>query len=340
MSDIFATTSKLAFGEYAKGAIQWVSERFPECDETAKCRQQLQNSEADALNEMLIACVSHLSKPLNPKKVKYAKAVERLTKEQPTVMHALMYHDVEGLQCHLQSTWAQKLDLFAKFDDSRLTEADKKVTWNILEKMAVCAYEAAEIKLPTIPSRQDIQENIKGRKKETSSDDGPPSMQRAFMTHINALCKIWGNQPVLQNDDATIKKWMTRWSQFAASNSKKIVEKNTSVIDDLRAAFPELKIPTDVPIEDGVWVNIAQLNSFSTVVDSIPTNMMGRIEDVASKLADDILAGRTDMASVNLNDIGQQVLAQCNEGDMDKFAGNISNILPALQTFQGSTMPN
>ncbi len=60
---------------------------------------------------------------------------------------------------------------------------------------------------------------------------------------------------------------------------------------------------------------------------------MGRIEDVANKLADDIVAGRTDMASVNLSDIGQQVLAECNEDDVSKFANNIEELLPALQNF-------
>ena len=63
--------------------------------------------------------------------------------------------------------------------------------------------------------------------------------------------------------------------------------------------------------------------------ENIPTN----IKNMASKLADDIVAGRTDMASVNLSDVGQQVLVGCNEEDMTQFAQNINQLLPALQSF-------
>ena len=59
---------------------------------------------------------------------------------------------------------------------------------------------------------------------------------------------------------------------------------------------------------------------------------------MASRLADDIMNGRTDMGSVNLSDIGKQVLDGCNEGEMDTFANNIESLLPALQ-HMGPNMP-
>ena len=211
--------------------------------------------------------------------------------------------------------------------------------WRFLEKLASSAYEATETTIPHIPTRQEIQENIRNRKKETA-DEGPPSMQRAFMTHINALCRTWGQSTVLDDDDVKIKSLMSRWSQFAqkeangVKNANRLSNKDPTVIDDMRKYFPELKMPPNLKLEDGVWVNLSQLTSFSTVADAIPAGMMGRIEDMASKLADDIVSGKTDMASVNLNDIGQQVLSRCSEGEMDKFAGNINSLLPALQAFQ------
>ena len=55
---------------------------------------------------------------------------------------------------------------------------------------------------------------------------------------------------------------------------------------------------------------------------------------MASKLAEDIVSGKTDMANVNLSDIGQQVLSGCSEDDMSKFAGNLDTLLPALQSFR------
>lgn len=343
MSEFFVKKSKKEFIEYTTGLLELIIERFPACSETAELNANLQTVSEDALQESLAQWIVHLSTPLNTKKVKYAKAVERITKTPTTVMHALMYHDMDGIRGHVNSDLATRLNLFAKFEDR--SDDDKKVIWKFLEKIAMSAYESSEKLAPNIPSRQDIQENIRNRK-EKSSDEGPPSMQRAFMTHINALCKTWGQSAVLDDDDAKIKSWMARWSQFAqkdakgVKNSVRLSTKDPEVIDDLRKEFPELKIPKNVPFEDGVWVNISQLNNFATVVDAIPTGMMGRIEDMASRLADDIVSGKTDMASVNLNDIGQQVLSQCQEGEMDKFAGNINNLLPALQAFQNNLPAN
>jgi hypothetical protein len=71
------------------------------------------------------------------------------------------------------------------------------------------------------------------------------------------------------------------------------------------------------------------------VVDNIPVGMMSHIETMASKLADDIVSGKTNMNNMNLNELGQHVLSQCKEEDMDKFAENIDSLLPALQQFQG-----
>lgn len=339
MSEFFVRKSKTEFIEYATGLAEMISERFPDCTETKECIRRMRCLDDEQLQTALNEWIRHLSAPLATKKVKYAKAVERITKSSTTVMHALRYHDLDGMEGHLKSDLATKLDLFSKFKHESVTECDRRVIWKFLEKIATSAYEATESTIPNVPTRQEIQDNIRNRKKE-SADEGPPSMQRAFMTHINALCKTWGQATVLEDDDVKIKSWMARWSKFAQNevngvkNSARLAERDPTVIHDMRQAFPELKIPTDIALEDGVWVNLSQLTSFSTVVDAIPTGMMGRIEDMASKLADDIVSGKTDMASVNLNDIGQQVLSQCNEGEMDKFAGNINNLLPALQAFQ------
>ena len=346
MSDLFAKKSKKEFVEYASGLLEMMAQTFPECAETkathARCVELA--SEEQRVDDAIDAWLAHLNTPLNGKKIKYAKAIERIIKSPATVMHALTYHDVEGIQAHMDSPLAKQLGVFDKVADERVTDADKKVMWKFLEKMASSAFEAVQTAPPPVPTRQEIQENIKNRKKETT-DDGPPSMQRAFQTHINAMCKSWGQSAVLDGDEVKVKAWMERWASFAQrendgkKNSALCNARDFKVLVDLRRDFPELKVPADDAIEESVWVNICQLNSFSTVVDSIPTGMMGRIETMASKLADDIIAGRTDMASVNLNDIGQQVLSQCGESEMDKFADNIETLLPALQNFQ-SQMPS
>ena len=61
--------------------------------------------------------------------------------------------------------------------------------------------------------------------------------------------------------------------------------------------------------------------------------MMHKIEDMASRLANDLVSGKTPLGEVDLNDIGNQVLSQCSSDDMRYFAGNIDSILPTIGKF-------
>ena len=62
--------------------------------------------------------------------------------------------------------------------------------------------------------------------------------------------------------------------------------------------------------------------------------MMGKIENMASKLANDIMSGKKDMGSMDLQSIGEEVLSQCNSADMSHFADNIDKILPAINNLR------
>lgn len=64
---------------------------------------------------------------------------------------------------------------------------------------------------------------------------------------------------------------------------------------------------------------------YAAVGDNIPTKMMGKIENLATRLADDIVNGRANLSNMNLDELGQEVLSQCDEKDMSDFAQNINN---------------
>ena len=81
------------------------------------------------------------------------------------------------------------------------------------------------------------------------------------------------------------------------------------------------------------WEIVQNLYSYATVGSAIPSRMMTRIEDLAGKLAEDIVSGKKDMSTVDLNDIGQQVLSGCAPEDMQKFAGNLDELLPVITKF-------
>lgn len=344
MSNIFVTKAREQFFEYATLWIEFMVETFPTCTETQDCKifltSVVKNSEAQMI-EQLDSWFDSMQTPLNTRKTKYAKAIERITGTPAIIYHALAYKDTNALRENLDCDIVTRVKLIEKYETS--TEDIKETILKFLDKITHAAYEAKRQKTPQVPTRADIQDNIKQRREKPEE---APSMTRAFQTHINAMCRQLNDPAPLENaDDAKIRSWMSRWNAVAnattegSKNSTLCSQKDVRVLQRLSEAFSEIPGLADVEkVTESVWKNIHQLNGFSAVTESIPTKMMGRIEDMASRLADDIVAGRTDMASVNLSDIGQQVLSGCDEEDMNKFAGNIDALLPALQNFHGHGM--
>lgn len=341
MSDIFVKKAREQFLEYSTMWIDFMVETFPSCDETKDCQifltSVVKNSDAQ-LTEQLDSWYENMQTQLNSRKTKYAKAIERITGTPAVIYHALAFKDFNALRENLKSEIVVRVKLLEKYEAS--SDDVKDTILKFLEKITHSAYEAKRMKLPKVPTRTEIQDNIKQRREKPEES---PSMTRAFQTHINAMCRQLNDPPPLENaDDAKIRQWMTRWNKVAnattdgAKNSSLCSQKDIRVLKLLHEEFPEIPGLTEPDkMSESVWKNIHQLNGFSAVTESIPTKMMGRIESMASRLADDIVAGRTDMASVNLSDIGQQVLSGCDEEDMTKFAGNIDALLPALQNFHG-----
>ena len=341
MTRLFTQNARKEFANYVAGFIETAARVFS--DEELKTRADkfaLSVRDEESLTCAVDAWVAYLKTPLNEKKVKYAKAIERITNKPAVCMHALMYHDIDGLKVHVQGETSDLAEVILRWPESNIDEDDKKELWKFAEKIANAGYDATEQQVPTVPTRREIQDNIKNRKKE-AADDGTPSMQRAFFVHINTLAGIWGQDSVLQDDEQDVKQWMKRWASFTqeekngVKNSARCAEEDVDVLNELRIAFPEFKVPVKNAASPDVWIHVRQLNSFSAVVDNIPVGMMSHIESMASKLADDIVSGKANMNNLNLSELGQHVLSQCKEEDMDKFADNIDTLLPALQQFQG-----
>ena len=339
--DVFVRKARETFLEYATLWIKWMVEQFPDCQETKDCdiflSSVVQNSDSQ-LTEQIDCWVTNMNTKLNPKHTKYAKAIERITGSPAVVYHALSYKDIAGMRENMVSEIAQRVNLIDKYEMA--DEAKRTRMHKFLDKISLAAFEAKAMTVPTVPSRSDIQDNIRQRREKS---DDPPSMTRAFQTHINALCRDLNDPLVLEHaDDETVRKWMSRWNAVSnaqtegVKHSKMCHDRDVRMLRIIGEAFPEipgLLSASESGVEEAVWKNVSQLNSFSTVTENIPIKMMGRIEDMANRLADDIVSGRTDMASVNLSDIGQQVLSGCDQADMSKFADNIDALLPALQNF-------
>ena len=214
MSNVFVEKAKREFLEYSTMWIDFMCEKFPNCAETGDCKIFLNSvvmNSSEQLDEQLDTWYQNMMVPLNVKKTKYAKAVERITGTPTCVYHAMMYKDIAALRENMRSPMAERVDLLGKYES--MHENDQVAVWKFMQKISNAAFEGKSVSLPRVPTREEISENIKMRKDKATDDT--PSMLRAFQTHVNGLCKHLQIQPLLDGvDDAQIRRWMSRWGQF------------------------------------------------------------------------------------------------------------------------------
>ncbi len=337
---IFVANARKQFTEFASVWFDFLLEHFPTCENTKDLKIFFNGvvvPSTSKTDEQIELWYESLTTPLNQKRTKYAKAVERITQQPCTIYHAISYRDVATLKHTMTSEMLTRVDIFTKYDSAQIDEETKATGWKLLDKMNAACLEFKEQNAPQVPTRAEIQENIRMR---NAKPDEVPSMAKAFHTHYNALCTMLNAANAIENaSEAEIKQHMSKWNAFSRDttdgekNSTLCQNSDPRALKPLERCFPDLVVPADQHANETLWKNITQLNGFAAVTENIPSDMMGRIETMANKLADDIVSGKTDMGSVNLQEIGEQVLAGGNEADMSKFASSIDQLMPALQQF-------
>lgn len=315
-----------------------IEKAFPECAETKEVRLFFNNvtKHSDAkIDEGIEAWCGHLQVPLNAKKIKYAKAVERLT-GGATVYHALAYRDIDALKLSVDSGIAVRVGLFEKWGDARLDTETKDTLWDLLDMITKASLAFKEKLAPSVPTREQIQENIRQTRTKGEGTDKDASMLLAFRSDMSKLCVVWGVADSL-TEEAVCQDSIRRWAALTQEERDGVAFR-TLCTDKISAAvstmvqsrFAELSPPDE--INDEAWEIIERLNDISTVVGNIPSGMMTQIETMAAKLAVDLQAGRIDMSSIDLSSLGEQVLSKCSESDMSNFAGNLENLMPVVQS--------
>ena len=278
-----------------------------------------------------------LNEPVDPKKAKYAKAVTRiLNGEAATIYFAVEFRDAPSLM-------ASKA--FCEFFPSFLKEASEKRctrAWQTLRAMARLCFLIQCTEPPRVPSRAEIETNInqfratKRAKVSGGSAKGSGSMQRAFFEKLlqtasclppkeAAACQARLHAIPLQEHTKLSAQWaedpfVSQTAPFGGS------------------VFTEVECASFVQVDASKWAitetYLRQLNDLSRVQQNIPASMLGTIESYATDLASKITSGESDLSTIDLQSIGEDVLRQCSEDDMSQLANNIGNLLPALGSLQ------
>ena len=186
-----------------------------------------------------------------------------------------------------------------------------------------------------VPTREEITANIRSNKR-TVDESEQLSVTRAFQSSLASFLDHQGvTHPLAGADDDTIQSWMAKWNDAMKqvvderSISQWVAERDLRAAKALHEAFG-----TRTALTDQDWTGVDKIINYSVVGSAVPSRMMHKIEDMASRLANDLVSGKASLSSeVDLNDIGNQVLSQCSSDDMRHFAGNIDSILPTIGKF-------
>jgi hypothetical protein len=296
---------------------------------------------------------SMMSAPV-PKGVQYRKALSRiLAPDVPCMYHVAHYHDNS---LFLDETVAQTVRAPLTTDEWRAL-----VATNVLAR---CAVRAEPLRAPT---HDEISSNIATHRAATngkrggggSSDAGATSVPQAFKAALVSLATLVDaahGEGALATACAARdeREALAEWARMLASHptfgercrarQAPSAEMWTFFVpmrtaDDGLATEALARLlggTTDAATRTAAWSHVDSLNNCATLSSSIPGGVMSKIESLASTLATDLRNGATDLHTLDLQSIGEQVLSQCDAGELTKLTENLGELMPVLGQMQAT----
>ena len=284
--------------------------------------------------------VENMIEPLDVKKAKYAKAVNRiLTSEKSDysacVYHTVVYKDIPNMVTCSTSDTLARLDLLER--TKGWPEEKMEVLWKYFSELSRVAFEYSKKALPRVPSRDEIAKNIKTKKNDASSSG--LSMQRAFIVAYSTLTESRNGSSITLTDEQSEAKKKHINEKCGDRDIVEILNKqDEDSITLLKEVFDNIDF--DTPLSKTDWDLAKQLFTLSKVERAVPTNIMNQVETFAHKLANDMVSGKRDLSSLgNIESLGEELMSKIDPSDIEKLSDGVDGLLPALQMLK-NTLPN
>lgn len=274
---------------------------------------QKRDQGAEARAEVIRTWIESIETPL-VKGAKYRTAVSSILGTSATAYHALKYRDASAM--------AESCPLFRDLGVVKHGAAGSPTStlfWEYLDELTDEAYTATRKTAVRVPTSEEIAQNIASRKQRRNTAHDPVLGQGAVEL-VSALFTERGLTPPSATDLHSLVLTLVNDGRVTSD-----VCKARGCKEALEKAFPDL-----CPLRDSDWEVFTKVFALSTMESAIPNEMMKGIESVATQLVEDITTGRASMNSLNVEEIGQRVLAGVSSADVDEFSKNIDKILPAI----------
>lgn len=257
--------------------------------------------------------------PLSKGTAKYAKAVQSITSSPACVFHAIKYKDVNAIEAN--SSIFQAMNLKSVVDDLDIEQI--ALLWECIDEMTDESLKAFRIASPRVPSSEEIGNDISQRKK--SKQGGEALLSQGAYDMIVPLYQNLNLRPISEERFKLAMK--------LPINSHMCETKSKEALELLTPYFSALMRGDTFP--DEVWKAFTKMFALNTMESAIPINMMRGIENVASKLVNDLGDEATNISNLNVEEIGRKVMEQVSEEDMRMFQQNLNQIIPAISSVGG-----
>lgn len=344
--------------EFAQVCLEFVtgmSDCFPDCPDMQNLKAQLTLLLSTDLTtqKLLTEWYAFVQLPLDRKRSKYAKPVSRILEALgdaagARVFHAFAYSDLSSA-LERPNPISQTVNLQDKLNDPAFDVASREAAIKFMQKLNDLVYHAHGCNPPYVPSRQEISDEIKQRKK--------PNKEELTGTQ-SALLALVGCAARFGVDDATVtavtaavhggeRDLLAEWTaalQLAVGDQTVGGLLDQDLYDwecpPVPGIFGELQVHSmlhadDVEVREEVRSVVKHLSVMSRVQSGMPVHMRNKMESTAQRIANQILQGELDLNSLDLNAIGEEVLDGCEPDDLSSLAENLGSILPMMSNLKG-----
>lgn len=147
-----------------------------------------------------------------------------------------------------------------------------------------------------------------------------------------------------------MEKLINKWHQYTKPYYQRCAQRDPTVFTEtesemivainLREKWLDPGIDEDT--RDAIWEYVLEMNKYaqlySGLFSQIPSNTLGKIQSTAMGLAAKIEAGQMNLADLDLNKLGQDVVNDLDEGEIEQFTQNIMRDPSVLQNLCSSML--
>jgi len=321
------------FFEVAKDFAYLMVRSFPKCSGTKDYSLYLNNVVLNSEKEkvdFVKAMHTNLKAELPKGSVKYYKAVLSITGSAPTVYHAVKYRDAKAADetCSL----FQDLDLCSKVvNEEKKNKKEGNVlgrAWDLIEEMASICFKISGDPPPRAPSPEEIDADIKKRKKMKDSPFVPGL--EAANTLSSGVKSLWDQLIEMRRGKKEGEEENTDFDGLCKriSTMPTTDKRCGKTEEEILLLFPELG---EGKLREEEWDVLEKMNGLIAMESAIPQNMMRGIEGAAAKLAKGITSGNLNMEDIDIAKLGESVLEGVDEKELEAFASNMQKIVPMLE---------